>query len=336
MSAIRLLLLRLVLAAGPLALVAVLTASAQESFMIGAKRAELAPQLTAGARIGKIRVLGMLELPSVNINGVRLVELSDLAWDEDEQVLYALSNKGALFWLRPLFTDGVLTDVAVLRAFRLYDVDNKKPLRDRRADAEGMDILYGNNGRKGDAELLVAFERFPRVVSYRTNGAAIAEHALPAPLGDIAAFRSANKAFEAVAIDPSFGIVVTPEIALKKETAGFTHLFSLTGKSWRYPLADGNSIVSMKSRDRKGLLVLERAYSPLYGRTVITLNKAVLSAASDSARVETLVSLSSNDGLALDNFEGLSAHRRNRFFMVSDNNDMFFQRTLLLYFEIVE
>jgi hypothetical protein len=51
---------------------------------------------------------------------------------------------------------------------------------------------------------------------------------------------------------------------------------------------------------------------------------------------ETVVTLDSNKGFQIDNFEGLARHRGNRFFMVSDNNDLFVQRTLLMYFELVD
>jgi len=46
--------------------------------------------------------------------------------------------------------------------------------------------------------------------------------------------------------------------------------------------------------------------------------------------------LDSYQGLHLDNFEGLTRHHGNRFFMVSDDNDVFVQRTLLVYFELLD
>jgi hypothetical protein len=49
-----------------------------------------------------------------------------------------------------------------------------------------------------------------------------------------------------------------------------------------------------------------------------------------------VTTLDSDQDLHIDNFEGLARHRGNRFFMVSDDNGVFIQRTLLLYFELVE
>lgn len=306
-------------------------AANENGYTIGAHRANLADSIAIGDTIGKIRFLGMLQLPPANISGARLVELSDLAWDEDEQVLYAVSNKGVLFWLRPHFTGGALDDISVVRAFPLYDLDNKKRLQDRRADAEGLDIVNGDNGRRGDTELLISFERMPRIVSYRTNGAALREHKLPPALGR-EHFRADNKSLEAVAFHPLLGVLTTPEVPLKGVAAGTTHIYALSGKRWPYPLDDESSIVSLKASGKSAAMVLERSYTPIYGRIVVHIKEATLNADGTSA-VQTLATLDSRDGLLLDNFEGLARHRGRRFFAVSDNNSMFFQRTLLLYFE---
>ena len=306
--------------------------AAENGYTIGAHPVALADSLPVGAQVGKLRFLGMLQLPAANINGARLAELSDLAWDEDEQVLYAISNKGVLFWLRPTFSGGALTDVTVISAFPLYDLDNKKRLSDRRADAEGLDIVNGDNGRRGDTELLVSFERIPRIVSYRTNGAALRNYPLPEPLARADAYRSDNKSLEAVARHPRLGILTAPEVRLKNSPSGQTHIYGLDGRRWAYPLADESSIVSLKASGNRAVMVLERSYTPIYGRIAVNIKEATLNADGTST-VDTLATLDSRDGLLLDNFEGLTRHRGRRYFIVSDNNSMFFQRTLLLYFE---
>lgn len=303
----------------------------ENGYTIGAQRVALADSLQIGDRIGNIRFLGMLQLPAANISGARLVELSDLAWDEDEQILYAISDKGVLFWLRPQFVDGALRDIGVVRAFPLYDLDNKKRLVDRRADAEGLDIVNGDNGRRGDTELLVSFERVPRIVTYRTNGAALREHKLPAGLNS-ETFRADNKSLEAVAFHPQLGVLTSPEVPLKGTARGTTHIFALDGKRWSYPLGNDSSVVSLKASGTREVLVLERAYTPMFGRIVAEIKEATLNP-NGTSTVQTLATLDSRNGLMLDNFEGIARHRGRRYFIVSDNNSMFFQRTLLLYFE---
>ncbi len=288
--------------------------------------------------IGKLRSLGMLELSGITVNGLRLADLSDLAWDEDDKILYALSDHGALFWLRPIFQNGTLTDVMLLKAVPLRELGAHKPVTGKRADSEGMDILHGHNGIKGDAELLISFERVPRIMRYRRDGYALQEYALPAALKDVKAYRGPNKALEAVALDAKYGILTAPEFPLKSEAEGYNRIFSLAGSSWLYPVAPNSGIVSMKSWGKRGLLILERDYRSILGGLLVSLKKvsSLPPRAATPLTVETLATLDSSKGVTIDNFEGLAQHRDNRFFMVSDNNDTFFQRTLLLYFELLE
>jgi len=49
---------------------------------------------------------------------------------------------------------------------------------------------------------------------------------------------------------------------------------------------------------------------------------------------ETLAKLDSADGWRLDNSEGLTRVDKNRYLMVSDDNENIFQKTLLVLFEI--
>jgi len=288
--------------------------------------------------IGKMRPLGMLELSSVNINGVRLGELSDLAWDDDDNVLYALSDHGALFWLRPIFHNGMLADVMLLKAVPLRELGGDNTPAGKRLDSEGMDILLGHNGIKGDAELLISFERVPRIVRYRPDGHALRAYTLPASLREIKAYRGPNKALEAVTVDAKHGILTAPEYPLKSELEGYNRIFSVSGSSWLYPITPNSGIVSMKSLGKRGLLILERDYKSKLGSFLVSLKKVAALPTDSSAplTVETLVTLDSSKGFNIDNFEGLAAHRNNRFFLISDNNGVFFQRTLLLYFELLE
>ena len=71
----------------------------------------------------------------------------------------------------------------------------------------------------------------------------------------------------------------------------------------------------------------------------LSLEQRVRLAASASSQLlkpETMVTMDSKDGFHIDNFEGLARHQGKRFFIVSDNNDLFLQRTLLMYFELLD
>lgn len=291
-----------------------------------------------GSRLGNIRILGLLELPGIKIGELRFAQLSGLAWDDDDEVLYAISDKGALFHLRPEFRDEQLVGLKLLQAVPLKGLRTREPVSGLWSDAEGLDIRNARNGRKGDAELIVSFEHHPRVLAYRPDGHALREYPLPPPLDKRKAYHNGNRMLEAVCVDPELGILTVPESPMEGEPDGMTRIFSVNGQSWRYAPALGR-ISAMECLGNRKLLLLEREFGNLLRRNAVMLRRAQLpaqSSPSDPVTAETLVTLDLADGLAIDNFEGLTRHRGNRYFMVSDDNDLFVQRTLLMYFEIVD
>jgi hypothetical protein len=306
---------------------------------VNAKPVPLGDNVSVGDRVARIRFLGMLSIPSLTVNGVRLSQLSDLAWDEDAAILYAVSDKGALFHLHPVFRDGALVDVKLSRAVPLRDLKTGLPLRYKRADSEGIALLHHNNGHKHDTQLLISFERFPRVVRYRPDGYAIAEHPLPMPLDNAKIYRDENRMLEAICHDSRYGILTMPEEPLKQEAPGYNRIYSFNGKSWRYPLSDQNRVVSLACMGNGEVLVLESDFGLHFWRAEVTLKRTRLtdSAAADTPlEVQTLFTLAAAEGYQIDNFEGIAHHRGKRYFMVSDDNDFFLQRTLLMYFELLD
>ncbi len=280
----------------------------------------------------RLRPLGMLDVSDTKVNGLRLSQLSGLAWDADDSVLYAISDKGALFHLRPQFRDGRLVGLELLKAVPLRDAEGR-PLKGRHADSEGLDILNGHNGRPGDAELVVSFERFPRIARFRPDGTLIGDYPLPAPLNDRKSYRNDNKMLESVCVDEKLGVLTLPEKPLVNEREGFNRIYRLDGRSWPVPLLGKLLPSEIECLGDRRVLILERDVG-LFER-VVALRIATLADAGDSTTsVETIAVLNSLEGYRLDNFEGLARHQGNRFFVVSDNNDLFVQRTLLLYFEI--
>ena len=299
----------------------------------------LADNIKIGDRVDRIRFLGMLQLPNPVVDKMRFSQLSGLAWDDDDGILYALSDKGFLFHLQPVFRNGALTGLKLLKAVHLRAIGSNKPLRWGDADSEGLEVLRGRNGRKGDAELLVSFERLPRIVRYRPDGYAIEEYPLPAPINDAGNYQNANKMLESVCQDPRLGVLTAAELPLKGERAGYTHIFSLGGKSWLYPLPTRNRITDMDCLGHERVMLLESNIENVLGRLSVSLKIATLPEnplPADPVPVETLVTFDTEKGHQIDNFEGLAHHRGNRFFMVSDDNDLFIQRSLLMYFEVLE
>lgn len=314
------------------------TSRGQDSFpSLEAKVVPLCEPESACEHIGRLRLRGALELKARTVNGARFSGLSGLAWDDDENILYALTDHGVLFHLRPVFRNGQLADVRFLHAASLLDPRTRRPVRWRRSDSEGLDIINGRNGKKGDTELLVSFEREPRIVRYRPDGTYIADVPLPAALRDIHRYRGGNTMLESVCLHPREGILTAPEKPLDDETST-ARLYRMDGGSWRFPASPGG-IVALECLPEGNVLVMERVYSSLSLHWIITLRTLRLPPGTplDSLLVtETVTTLDSDKGLHIDNFEGLTRHRGNRFFMVSDDNDVFIQRTLLVYFELVD
>jgi hypothetical protein len=287
-------------------------------------------------RIGKVRILGALVVPSRTVDGKRLASLSALAWDDDDGVLYAVSDKGQLFGLKPEFRAGQLADVRLVSGAHLIDPATKKPVRYRRSDAEGLDVLNGRNGKRGDTELVVSFEGRPRVARHRPDGSVVGEIALSAPLNDLQRFRY-NRMFEGVCVHPREGILVVPEEPLTADR-NTPRLYRTDARSWTLPASRG-SIVDMACLPDGDVLLMERDFSPITLRIVVTLRRLHLREPVPFDRLlehETVAVFDNHDGLNLDNFEGLTRHRGNRFFMVSDDNDTLLQRTLLVYFELLD
>jgi len=310
---------------------------AQDIFpSLNASTVDLCDTPPACERIGKLRLLGVLDLPARTVNDVRLSGLSALAWDEDDNLLYALSDHGVLFHLRPIFRNGQLVDVTLRHVAPLIDPRTRKPVKWRRSDSEGLDILNGRNGHKGDAELVVSFEGDPRIARYRPDGQFIADIPLSGPLRDINNYRY-NKMLEAVCIHPREGVLTAPEETLNGET-GTARLYRTDGSSWRFAPSRGG-IVALECLPDGDVLVMERDFSKFSLRWTVTLRLLHLPAGTPADTLladERVAVLDSAQGLRIDNFEGLARHHGNRFFMVSDDNDVFLQRTLLMYFEIVE
>lgn len=311
--------------------------AAADEISLNARPVPLAEELPLGAHSGRIRFLGMLALPRTTIDGLRFAQISDLAWDNDDGVLYALSDKGALFHLRPIFNGGMLADVKVKSAVALREPQSEQTLRRKRADSEGLAVVYGRNGRVHDAELIVSFEHIPRIMRYRPDGRALAQYPLPPMLADPRGYQNDNLMLEAVCVDPKLGILTIPEAPLRSDPQGFNRIYNLSGLSWLYPVERENRVVGLACLGDGEVLVLERDYGRLFWRSLVALKRVQLSRADagTTLNVETIAVLDSRQGFQIDNFEGIAHHRENRFFLISDDNDLFIQRTLLLYLELL-
>ncbi|MCB1860001.1 MAG: esterase-like activity of phytase family protein [Gammaproteobacteria bacterium] len=291
---------------------------------------DLSDQYRAGDDFMGIRLLGALELKGNNL----LSELSGLAWDEDEGILIGVTDRGFLLHLKPEIRDGLLTGMELLRHFPLRNREGKR-LSKLDSDAEGLVVIGGNNGRSGDSRLIISFETRNRIVRFTPEGILEAELPLPAPLRARRFYSEPNKGLEAVAMHPSLGLLTGPEISKR---SGPIPIFGAEGRRWYYqPFElDGAMVALETAPDGDGVLLLERAYSFPFAPWVITLSRIhpEVDNGGSLLTAQQLLRFVSNQGWRIQNFEGLTHHRNNRYFMVSDDGGLVYLQTQLLYFEI--
>ena len=283
---------------------------------------------------------GALKLEAVEIDGHLLGGLSALSYDADEGVLYALSDGGTVFEMALQHDEsGYLHKVEVRRAFALRD-STGQPLKGRRADSEGLTLRNAANGVPGDSELVVSFERRPRVLRFTAQGKLLGAVALPARLRDTKLYVTSNRGLETLAWHPRLGHLTAIEQPFRGTTDGTVELHALdSGRHWRYPLANepNAGLTDAVVLDDGSLLTLERGFGLFFVPFISTLRRVPSLPDTDGAilQVETVVRLNTGQGWSLDNFEGLALLDRDRVVIVSDDNRRALQSTLLAQFKLL-
>jgi hypothetical protein len=230
-----------------------------------------------------------------------------------------------------------LTKADIISATTLKD-KNKQPVRGRDQDSEGMTIKNANNGRTGDAELIISFEGNSRLVRYHTRGDYLGELPLPKKLSNHRNFRHGNKMLESLTTHPKYGLITAAELPLKANPENQQTLYSQRGQEWHFPRhnAAESSVTALEVLPNGDILVLERAFSGIFSPLVVSLRQVMLNQCDKFSHCKTrdLAVFNSGEGWNIDNFEGLTHLGGNRYLMVSDDNKNPLQQTLLVMFEI--
>ncbi|WP_020393631.1 esterase-like activity of phytase family protein [Thiolinea disciformis] len=290
-----------------------------------------APSLKAEDSAYQLTILDQITLARDTLNQQVITELSDLAWDADEQVLYAISDKGILFHFKLSIKNNNL-NVKPIAAFPLVD-GKAKPLKPR--DAEGLTVLNDQNGRKGDSQLVVAMEGIPRLVRTDTKARQIGEDPLNPLLKNRKLYRSGNDMLESVIFHPRLGLLTAPEMSLKTQAETMHTIYSPT-RTWSFPAYPSakSSITALEVLPDQSLLVLERAWAGFPNPFVISLRRVdILNCKPKTpCAVQNLAVFSGL--LSIDNFEGLTHIKDNLYLMVSDDNQSDLLSTKLTLFKI--
>ncbi len=275
---------------------------------------------------GKVKFIKQIELKA-DFKDTPFSEISGLAYDKSRNLLYMISDEGILYKFKANFSS---------RDFKLTPLEstyfkrrNGKPLKRWKRDTEG--IALDNLNR-----VYVSREGKPRVTLFNKDGVKIKNLKLPKALKN-AKLRSKNKSLESLAFHPKYGLITALEWPPKGRPLRFQTIYSLKGKKWHFKMEDykKNGISDIEVMDDGNILVLERAYNGFFGKFVVTLKKVYInSCKSKFCPSEVLLKIDSAKGWHVENFEGLTRVGKNRYLIVSDDNNNFFQQTILLYVEI--
>lgn len=278
--------------------------------------ASLAMAMAAAAHAAsaaRAQVLDQAVIAAQPIDGHVPSELSGLAWDDDEQLLYAVSDRGLLFHFRLELDGERLRRITLLRALPLMAAQGHTG---KRANAEGLALVDADNGRRGDTQLVVALENGPRLVRYTPQGRPLGEVPLPAPLQDRAAYRNANSRLEAVSAHPQHGFVTAPQRALQAQARDVHSLYATDGTRWTLPAGPHGAIKAIETLADGTLLVLERQGKGRAVTPVLRRVEPACAARAGCTSVETMHLPGLDPG---DNFEGLARIAPDLFVMVSDD-----------------
>ena len=93
----------------------------------------------------------------------------------------------------------------------------------------------------------------------------------------------------------------------------------------------------MEVMDDGNILVLERSFTGMLDPFVLTLKKVnIKNCLYKMCKSEVLLKMNSHKGWDVENFEGLARVGKNRYVMISDDNDNFLLATVLVYFEVLD
>lgn len=278
-----------------------------------------------------IHVQAVAKLSNITINGLKVSELSDLAWDADEDLLYALSDNGYLLSFRPVFNEGRLNDLLIINGLLLHD-DKGKKLRWKSSDSEGLTLINANNQIQGDTKYIVSFERLPRVIQYNQEGFIEKRITIPEKLENIANYRSENKSLESILMHDQYGLLIGTEYSLKGEDKAQLGFYTLDSKLRSFPayFHDG-ALTGLATIKNNNLLAIERVYGGFFSGFKVALHHLRIEGSYLENKV--IARFLPAEGYFNDNFEGIEKHKDDFYFMISDDNNHPAKQTLLIYFK---
>jgi hypothetical protein len=262
---------------------------------------------------------------------------SSLHLDPDGSHFIAVSDRGSWLRGRIVYRDGRPDGIADAEMAPLVGADGK-PLKARGwFDAESL--------AERDGMLYVGLERVERIVrfNYKRDGLTARGEPIPAP-PDFKTFKY-NQSLECIAAPPKGSALADQLIVVTEESldeAGNLRSFLLGGKDVaRFTVKRHDDFdVSDCAATSTDLFLLERRFALLRGGLGMRIRRVPLASLRPGEVVDGKMLIEADLGDELDNMEGIGIHRdaagETFVTLISDDNFLPFQRTLLLQFAVVE
>ncbi|WP_341878475.1 esterase-like activity of phytase family protein (plasmid) [Aminobacter sp. P9b] len=252
--------------------------------------------------------------PASGPNGHNVNELSGLAWDADDKLLYAVSDDGVLHHFRVEIKDNKIASMEPV-----FSVQLATGTTPALVNAEGLAVVNGENGVPSDGELLVAFEDGPAIHRFKPDGMPVEAVALPGTLSDVAQYNEPNSRLEAVAATSDRGIVTAPEEAMQGQPGDTHTIYGLDGGRWTFPTFQPkrSNLKAIETMPGGQLLVLERTRETKGGPSIGRLR--VVDPQACAAETCTATELDAGASTLLnDNFEGMARLTDELYLAVTD------------------
>ena len=173
----------------------------------------------------------LVVLDSVRIPwGWKTSELSGLAWDQDEQLLYAVSDLGHIIHFKVDVRGNKIASVEEVFYGPLELTVGQETFH----DTEDLVAINSANGKQGDSEIAVVFEDGPAAARFSSKGQFVESIPLPGPLLDRDSYRQANQRLESIALTPDHGFLIGPQTPLVGQSRKRHTLYATDGSQWRY------------------------------------------------------------------------------------------------------
>ena len=288
-------------------------------------------------RFGQLEFRGGLELGAATLE---FGSLSGLDFTDDGSIL-AVSDKGRWFSARPVMEGGRLvglTDAAIAPILN----SSGDPLSGKRwGDAEGVRIVE----RDGREKAMVVFERVNDVRTF-AGPDFVTSRSVDVPMPQSFKAMTGKDGAEAIAVAPASGpldggLVVVAELAPHRRLA-ITRGWIVGGPqagTFAVRRFDDYDVTDAAFLPDGDLLLLERKYGFPYG-IAARIRRIAGADLGPGKTVDGPVIFEATLGHQIDNMEGLAITEgpdgETLIALISDNNQNPLQRTLLLYFALVE